>query len=129
MYFIKAIGPQAIVPVLLYMDISRNFALLVFNHLKHLNITIQGKVQKVSFRMSTKAVADYLAVSGFALNCPDGSLYIEAEGDDFSLKSFLEWCQEGPEKAVVEHVESVEAPVQGYKHFEVLKRMPGTQAK
>ncbi|WP_207426510.1 acylphosphatase [Pedobacter sp. SYSU D00535] len=90
--------------------------------MKHLNITVSGKVQGVFFRASTKAVADQLGVKGFVRNQPDGSVYIEAEGDDFSLESILEWCHTGPERALVEKVEVVEGELKNYRNFEVVKK-------
>lgn len=90
--------------------------------MKHLNIVVSGKVQGVSFRVATKAVADQLSVKGLVKNIPDGSVYIEAEGDDFSLESFLEWCHEGPLQASVQKVEVVEAEVKNYRNFEILKK-------
>lgn len=90
--------------------------------MRHINITLKGKVQRVSFRASAKAVADQLSVKGFIINQPDGTVYIEAEGDDFSLDSFLEWCQEGPDRAIVEKVEVVEGELKNYRNFEAIKR-------
>jgi acylphosphatase len=90
--------------------------------MKHLNITVNGNVQGVSFRISTKAVADQLQVKGLVKNMPNGSVYIEAEGDDFSLDTFLEWCNEGPLQASVQKVEVVEGEVKNYRNFEILKK-------
>ena len=90
--------------------------------MKHLNITVQGKVQGVFFRTTTKAVADQLGVKGFTKNQSDGTVYIEAEGDDFSLESFLEWCNDGPERAIVEKVTTTEGEVKNYRNFEVVKK-------
>ncbi|MEJ6982523.1 acylphosphatase [Pedobacter sp. P351] len=90
--------------------------------MKHLDITVNGKVQGVSFRMATKAVADQLQVKGLVKNMPDGSVYIEAEGDNFSLENFLEWCNEGPLQATVQKVEVVEGEVKNYRNFEILKK-------
>lgn len=90
--------------------------------MRHLTITVRGKVQGVFFRAATKAVADQLGVKGLVKNQEDGSVLIEAEGDDFSLESFLEWCHEGPEKAKVEKVEHVEAEFRNYRNFEVVKK-------
>lgn len=90
--------------------------------MKHLNLTITGKVQGVDYRASCKAVADLLGIKGFVMNQPDGSVYIEAEGDCYALKELLEFCQEGPEQAEVAEMHSEEASWQGYKNFEVLKR-------
>jgi len=90
--------------------------------MKHLNITVHGKVHGVFYRASTKAVADQLGVKGLVKNMKDGTVYIEAEGDDFSIESFLEWCHEGPEKAKVEKVETVEGEIKNYRNFEVIKK-------
>lgn len=90
--------------------------------MKHLNIIIRGKVQGVFFRATTKAVADQLGVKGFVKNRKDGSVYIEAEGDNFSIDSMLEWCHEGPQKAIVEKVEVAEGELKNYANFEVVKK-------
>ena len=92
------------------------------NDKKHYTITIGGKVQGVFFRASTKAVADQLGVKGIIRNLPDGSVYAEAEGDAFSIDSFLDWCREGPQNARVEKVEIQEAPLKNYRNFEVLRK-------
>ena len=88
----------------------------------HLNITVTGQVQGVFFRSSTKAVADQLGVKGQISNEPDGSVYIEAEGDKVALEMFLDWCKEGPEHAKVISVESHEGELKNYRNFEVVKK-------
>lgn len=90
--------------------------------MKHLNITVHGKVHGVFYRASTKAVADQLGIKGRVKNMKDGTVYIEAEGDEFSLETFLEWCHEGPEKAVVEKVDTQEGEIKNYRNFEVIKK-------
>lgn len=89
--------------------------------MRHLKITVFGKVQGVYFRLSTKAIADQLKVKGIIMNKPDGSVYLEAEGDNFSLDEILSWCHEGPDHAEVSKVEYVEGELVGYKNFEVVK--------
>lgn len=90
--------------------------------MKHLNIRVSGAVQGVFYRASAKAVADQLGIKGYVTNQDDGSVYIEAEGDDFSLDLFLEFCHKGPDKAVVDQVETQEAELKNYRNFEILKR-------
>jgi acylphosphatase len=90
--------------------------------IKHLNITVKGKVQGVFYRKATKAVADQLGVRGFVLNEPNGDVYIEAEADDTFLDMFIEWCNEGPQDAEVNAVESHESELKNYRNFEVVKR-------
>ena len=89
---------------------------------KHLDIIITGKVQGVGFRFSTKAVADQLGIKGFIKNEPNGNVIIAAEGDDISLEMFLDWCNEGPEDAIVNSVETSAGELKNYRNFELVKK-------
>ena len=90
--------------------------------MKHLNITVKGKVQGVFYRASTKAVADQLGVRGTIKNDSNGDVIIEAEADKSTLDLFLDWCHEGPQDAQVTTVETNEGELKNYRNFEVLKR-------
>ncbi|MEJ5055039.1 acylphosphatase [Sphingobacterium sp. MYb382] len=90
--------------------------------MKHLNIQVIGLVQGVFYRAASKAVADQLGVKGFAMNQPDGSVYMEVEGDSFALDSFLEFCAEGSDRAKVEKLVTTEGTLQGFKNYEILKK-------
>jgi acylphosphatase len=90
--------------------------------MKHLNITIKGKVQGVFYRASTKAVADQLGVKGNIKNETNGDVTIEAEGDAVSLEMFLEWCHEGPQGAEVNLVETNEGELKNYRNFDIVKK-------
>lgn len=90
--------------------------------IKHLNITVKGKVQGVSYRVTTKAVADQLGIRGFVKNEPGGDVYIEAEAEPSLLEMFLDWCKEGPDRARVEAVDTAEGEVRNYRNFEVVKK-------
>lgn len=90
--------------------------------IKHLAITVKGKVQGVSFRAGAKAVADQLGVRGFVKNEANGDVYIEAEADDMMMDMFLEWCHEGAEHAVVTGVETHEGDLKNYRNFEIVKK-------
>ncbi|MDQ1140486.1 acylphosphatase [Pedobacter agri] len=90
--------------------------------MKHLNIKVVGKVQGVFFRASTKAVADQMGIKGFVKNEKDGSVHIEAEAEPFILEPFVDWCKEGPDKSVVEHVEVTEGELKNFQNFEVVKK-------
>ena len=85
-------------------------------------IKIRGKVQGVSFRYTTKVVADQMGVRGIVKNEKDGSLYLEAEGDDTLLEVFLEWCHEGPDRAKIEAVEVTPGVLKNYDNFEIIKK-------
>ncbi len=82
-------------------------------------LQIYGRVQGVGFRYYTQKKAQELGISGFVRNRPDGSVYIEAEGDAEALALFTGWCEVGPEWAHVRRVEKQEIPPQGYDGFEI----------
>lgn len=90
--------------------------------MKHIVLIVYGKVQGVYFRAATKAVANQLGIQGIVKNLPDGTVYIEAEGKDFELENFVEWCHEGPEKATVEKVEQKTGELKNYRNFEIIKK-------
>lgn len=90
--------------------------------MKHLDICVTGKVQGVFYRATAKAVADQLGVKGSIRNEVDGTVIIEAEGDDFSLELFLEFCEKGSDKAIVDRVEVSDGPIKNYRNFEVIRK-------
>lgn len=68
-------------------------------------LLISGRVQGVWFRQSTKNLADRLAVVGWCRNNPDGSVAALFEGQEAAVKTLIDWCHEGPERARVAHVD------------------------
>lgn len=86
---------------------------------KNFSIRISGVVQGVFFRASTKAKADELHIRGMVRNERDGSVYVEAEGDEKNLDAFIEWCRKGPVRASVERCEVEEGAWKGYSAFVV----------
>ncbi|MDX1535872.1 MAG: acylphosphatase [Candidatus Spechtbacterales bacterium] len=71
----------------------------------HINIKVTGRVQGVFFRHSTRKKAESLDIKGFVKNEPDGSVYIEAEGEPSALEDFISWVKEGPRAARVDNVQ------------------------
>lgn len=86
---------------------------------EHVSILISGKVQGVFFRASAKEKADELGIAGFVRNQPDGSVYIEAEGDEDQLRNYQAWCQTGPRRAQVESVRTEEGELQNFSRFSI----------
>lgn len=89
--------------------------------MKHLNIRVFGKVQGVFFRATTRDMARSLGLSGYVRNDPDGSVYIEAEGEETQLSQFTAWCRKGPPHARVSHLDINEGPVQHLDNFDIRK--------
>ena len=74
------------------------------HELKHIKLTVTGRVQGVWFRARTKEQADNLGVHGFVRNLLNGNVYIEAEGTEEQLQRFVNWCKIGPRLAHVDEV-------------------------
>jgi len=85
--------------------------------MKHLKIKVHGKVQGVYYRATTVEKAKIFNVHGFVRNENDGTVYMEVEGDEESLKEFVAWCHIGPERAVVEKVVIEEGGLKNYQSF------------
>jgi len=45
-----------------------------------------------------------LGITGFVRNLEDGSVELEAEGEEDILHDLLRWCQDGPPSARVDEV-------------------------
>jgi acylphosphatase len=68
---------------------------------------IEGRVQGVWFRESTRQQAERLGLCGYAINCPDGSVEVLACGEAESIKELAEWLRHGPPMAKVQSVSRV----------------------
>ncbi len=69
------------------------------------HLVIHGRVQGVGFRHNARAVATRLHLTGWVKNLPSGDVEALAEGPTENLKSFIDWCRNGPEHAQVESLE------------------------
>ena len=58
--------------------------------MRKVKMNVQGRVQGVGFRYMTKVVADQLGVTGTVKNEDDGSVTIEAIGNDDIIQKFIE---------------------------------------
>lgn len=86
---------------------------------KAIHIRVQGRVQGVGFRYHTRAKALETGVTGFVRNLSDGSVYIEAEGEESALEIFKLWVSKGPSWANVTKVQSSSVPLTGFENFEI----------
>lgn len=81
---------------------------------------VSGRVQGVWFRDTTRERATTLGLTGWVRNEPDGSVLLEAQGDEPARERLIAFLHEGPARAEVRDV-SVEAiePVDGELRFEI----------
>ncbi len=64
-------------------------------------LIIQGRVQGVWFRDSTRREAMKLGVTGWVKNRRDGGVEVVAEGPEERVKQLVAWCHKGPSYAKV----------------------------
>lgn len=84
-------------------------------------LIIEGRVQGVWFRDSTRKQAVGLGVSGWVKNRPDGKVEVLAEGEELMVKKLVAWCHHGPPHANVTRVDQEEEPWQGeYGSFDIV---------
>ena len=62
---------------------------------------VEGKVQGVFYRKSTRRKAGELKLRGTVQNLPDGRVRIHAGGDESAIEELIAWCHEGPPAARV----------------------------
>lgn len=86
---------------------------------KSYRITISGKVQNVGFRYYSVRTAMEFNIVGYVKNLPDGTVYIEAEGESVALELFTEWCRRGPEWSRVDRFDIQEQPLMNFDGFRV----------
>jgi acylphosphatase len=89
--------------------------------MKHVTIFVSGRVQGVFYRASAREMALQLGIRGFVRNEPDGSVYLEAEGEEAALNQFVAWCRKGPVRAIVSNVQVIEGAWAGFSSFIVDK--------
>ena len=70
-----------------------------------MRVRIEGLVQGVGFRYTTKHVADQIGISGIVKNENDGSVYVEALGSSDLIDQFIEELAKGPSPSA--HVDKV----------------------
>jgi acylphosphatase len=82
-------------------------------------IILFGKVQQVGFRYFVFKLASEVGVNGFVKNMPDGSVYVEAEGDPHTVDVFVTHCKMGPPHSNVTKFIVNPLPVQYFKEFTI----------
>ena len=89
--------------------------------MKTIRLTVKGKVQGVYFRAYAKNKASELGITGWVKNLPDENVEIEATATDDLLQQFINWCREGPSRAIVNDLIIEELPYEPFIDFRILK--------
>jgi acylphosphatase len=85
----------------------------------HKDIQIFGMVQGVGFRYSARHAARNYGIKGYVRNMRDGSVYIEAEGQEQNMIEFIKWCRKGPGPAYIENIVVEEGAIKNFELFDI----------
>jgi len=84
-------------------------------------LIIQGRVQGVWFRDSTRREAIRLGVTGWVKNRRDGGVEVVVEGPEERVKQLVVWCHQGPSHARVTDVRQTREEWQGeFDSFDIV---------
>ncbi len=72
--------------------------------MRRVRLTALGLVQGVIFRASTRDEARRLGLTGWARNAPDGTVIVEAQGEQAAVDALVAFCRRGPGHAKVDNV-------------------------
>jgi acylphosphatase len=88
---------------------------------KQLHLIVEGRVQGVWFRDSTRRQALSAGVYGWVKNRADGKVEAVLEGDADAVNKVAEWCRQGPPGARVTRVHEQEEPWSGqFDSFDII---------
>ena len=87
-----------------------------------MRVLVEGTVQGVWFRESTRREAEANGVAGWVRNLPDGRVEAVFEGPNAGVEAMVMWCHHGPPNARVDRVQSwSEPPSNEFTGFTVLR--------
>ena len=90
---------------------------------RRITCVISGRVQGVLYRSFTKDLAKGLGIKGEVQNLPDGTVKVEAEGEDEKLKQFQSKLQKGPMFSKVANVTCADdGELRNYTDFKITYR-------
>lgn len=82
-------------------------------------VIVQGRVQGVFFRDSTRDQAESRGVAGWISNRSDGAVEAVLEGPRAAVEQVLNFLESGPSRASVENLEIQDEDPEGLTGFEV----------
>jgi acylphosphatase len=82
-------------------------------------VVVQGHVQGVFFRETTRRRAQAAGVPGWVRNRPDGTVEAVFEGDRDAVERLVDYMREGPRGARVDWVDVEAEEPEGLTGFEV----------
>ena len=86
---------------------------------ERVRVVVNGIVQGVWFRESTRQAAVERGVTGWVRNRSDGSVEAVFEGEPDAVESMVAWARLGPPRASVESIDEFAEEPEGLYGFDV----------
>lgn len=86
-----------------------------------ISILVKGQVQGVYYRQTAKEKALSLSITGTVRNLPGGDVELIATGEAALLRELINWCREGPPRALVTEIKTSELPLQNFTGFLIIR--------
>jgi acylphosphatase len=83
-------------------------------------VLVEGRVQGVFFRDTTRRIATERGVAGWVRNRADGLVEAVFEGEPSAVEALIEFCEQGPPGAAVERLTVVEEEGEGLQGFRIV---------
>ena len=88
--------------------------------MKQARILIEGRLQRMNFRLQTQQQAQKLGLVGFVRNLSDGRIEIEVQGEEDKIDEMLAWCQQEPHSSQIKSIfYRFDEPTKHYSDFMV----------
>jgi len=86
------------------------------------NMIVEGTVQGVYFRASTREKALQLGLTGWVRNLTDGRVEFEAQGPAQAVEELVIWAKQGPEHARVTQAKRIDiSTLPGEQSFQITR--------
>lgn len=87
-----------------------------------INVIVEGRVQGVCYRASTREQALALGLTGWVRNLPNGQVEFEAQGPEEQLDQLVAWAKQGPNHAKVTHLQQqIATTLPGEQGFQITR--------
>jgi acylphosphatase len=83
------------------------------------HVWIEGQVQGVGFRASTRQQAHRHQIDGWVRNLSDGRVEAVFQGEKPQVESIVQWCRKGPSAASVTGIHVEYEPLENLEEFRV----------
>lgn len=88
-------------------------------------VVVEGRVQRVWFRESTRQTAEELGLAGWVRNLADGRVEAHFEGPADKVAEAVSWIARGPERALVTDVHVSDVKPDGLSGFAIKETFAG----